>query len=100
MMKQLLCIWDKTFKYRNSHRNLMIQYIRDKKLERNIMRIGMNAEIKQDINQTQLNSTKQKQESINGVDNLEYLEAPKQNMNTDNVKQQRNKEYNSTNCNA
>ena len=93
-------MWDKTFKYRNSHRNLMLQYIRDKKLERNIMRIGMNAEIKQDTNQTQLNSTKQKQESINGVDNLEYLEAPKQNMNTDNVKQQRNKEYNSTNCNA
>ena len=78
----------------------MLQYILDKKHERNIMRIGMNEEIKQDINQTQLNSTKQKQESINGVDNLEYLEAPKQNMNTDNVKQQRNKEYNSTNCNA
>ena len=41
----------------------MLQYIRDKKLERNIMRIGMNEEMKQDINQTQLNSTKQKQES-------------------------------------
>ena len=63
MMKQLLCIWDKTFKYRNSHRNLMLQYIRDKKHERNIMRIGLNEEMKQDINQTQLNSTKQKQES-------------------------------------
>jgi hypothetical protein len=63
MMKQLHCIWEKTFKYRNSHRNVMIQYIWDKKHERNIMRIGMNEEMKQDKNQTQLNSTKQKQES-------------------------------------
>ena len=41
----------------------MLQYIWDKKHESNIMRIGMNEEMKQDINQTQLNSTKQKQES-------------------------------------
>ena len=45
----------------------MLQYIRDKKYERNIMRIGMNKEMnkemKQDINKTQLNSTKQKHES-------------------------------------
>jgi hypothetical protein len=41
----------------------MIQYIQDKKHERNIMRIGQNEEIENDINQTELNSTKQKQES-------------------------------------
>ena len=45
----------------------MLQYIRDKKHERNIMRIGMNKEMneemKQYINKTQLNSTKRKHES-------------------------------------
>ena len=61
-MKQLLYIWDKTYKYRHSHINLILQYTRDKKHERHIMRIGLNEEMKQDINQTQLNSTKQKQE--------------------------------------
>ena len=41
----------------------MLQYIWDKKHESNIMRIGMNEEMNQDINNTQLNSTKQKQKS-------------------------------------
>ena len=35
----------------------------DKRHESNIMRIGMNEEMNQDINNTQLNSTKQKQKS-------------------------------------
>ena len=57
-MNQLLYIWDKTFQYRNINGKLKLQYIQDKKQERNIMRIGMNVEMKQDINKTQLNSTK------------------------------------------
>ena len=62
-MKQILCILEKTFKYRNRHRSLMLQYIWDKKHESNIMRIGMNEEMNQDINKTQLNSTKHKHKS-------------------------------------
>ena len=38
--------------------NLKLQDKQDKKQERNIMRIGMNVEMKQDINKTQLNSNK------------------------------------------
>jgi hypothetical protein len=36
----------------------MLQYIWDNKHESNIMRIGMNEEMNQDIKNTQLNSTK------------------------------------------
>jgi hypothetical protein len=57
-MKHLLCIWAQTLKYRNINRNLKLQDIQDKKQERNIMRIGVNEEMKQDMNETQLNSTK------------------------------------------
>ena len=38
--------------------NLKPQDIQDKKQERNTMRIGVNEEMKQDINKTHLNSTK------------------------------------------
>ena len=41
----------------------MLQYIWDKKHESNIMRIGINEEMNQDINKTQLNSTKHKHKS-------------------------------------
>ena len=41
----------------------MLQYIWDKKHESNIMRIGMNEEMNQDINKNQLNSTKHKHKS-------------------------------------
>ena len=51
----LLCIWDKTFKYRNTNRKLMFQYIQDKNKEKYIIRLGMNKEMRQDINKTQLN---------------------------------------------
>jgi hypothetical protein len=58
-MKHLLCIWAKTIKYRNVNKNLKLQDIQDKKQERNIMqKIGMNEEMKQDINKTHMNSTK------------------------------------------
>ena len=57
-MKHLLCIWAQALKYRNMNRNLKLQDIQDKKQERNIMRIGVNEEMKQDMNETQLNSTK------------------------------------------
>ena len=38
--------------------NLKLQEIQDKKQERNTMRIGVNEEMKQDINKAQLNLTK------------------------------------------
>ena len=46
--------------------NLKFQDIQDKKQERNTMRIGVNEEIKQDINKAQLNLTKPWQEEEGG----------------------------------
>ena len=51
---RLLCIWDEIFKYRIINKKIILQYIQDKKQEKNIIRLGMNEEMRQDINKTQL----------------------------------------------